>query len=296
VTTDAESRITAMVSRTYDVSALVPPGGDVVAVRQTLAGIVRQSIHAPGSGAWDASCDLVADRLAVVADREQQLRVARLLSDCTSPDLQTRTRLAGRTIARWMIDDQPIRDTLDRLARESGIAIEPDWPALQEMGVEPESTVTVRARNLSAAKLLGVILENVVWRRGREGPAWYVRSDGLIVITSPTQADRRSTCVRMYDLYPYVARARLPGRERQIVEAVVSLIHDTVATNTWESGTGEAWIRCDRTRLYVRQTAEHHRQIASLLEQLLETSHLHFRGSEEVPANSDLIPPRTTAR
>ncbi|MCH2137084.1 MAG: hypothetical protein MK101_10985, partial [Phycisphaerales bacterium] len=94
--------------------------------------------------------------------------------------------------------DLAFRKGLDFIEETSGIKIYPDWPALNAMGIDDETTFE---NGLQLAKLpLNVVLDRMMESVGFEGdrPAWGVQ-DGMLVISSRDALQRRMVVV-VYDV------------------------------------------------------------------------------------------------
>ena len=296
ITTTADYHDRALVSRSYDVGSLLPTGGDRRAAQDVVADMVRRQIdnrpHAPSAGG-DVSAQVIAGRLVVVADRETQWLVEPFLRGRNAAQVRTTARLAGLTLAgsrSW--SDRPLSPLLQELACEFGVRIAPNW-AMLENRVEPDTPMTLRVRNINAGRLLSICLQSSLLR-SQTPVGWTVDAAGTVIVTTRHQIDRGNCVVRMYDLYPITRRwPDDPWKRRELTRAVALLIEGERDAEFWRSPTGDAWVRADGWRFYVRQTPDNHRQISRLVEQVFKAHHLPgFRGSEQVPDDANFIPAR----
>jgi hypothetical protein len=295
ITTGADYRARAFVSRSYDISALMPASGDKRAAQGVIADMVRRLIDTrPPAGAapHEVSVEAVAGRLAVVADREMQLLIDPFLRDRNAAQVKTMARLAGLTVAgarSW--SDQPLSAVLQQLSREFDVGIAPDWATLHQAWVEPDVPISLRSWNINAGKLLNICVDSSRFRQP-SAVGWSVDPGGTVIVTTQRQIDRADYSVRVYDLYP-ITRSwpAEPWKRRELTRALVLLIEETVAPESWPLRGGEAWARVDGGRLYIRETSEAHRQTTGLIDQLFKSHRLpRFRGSEPVPEDADFIP------
>jgi beta-lactamase regulating signal transducer with metallopeptidase domain len=185
---------------------------------------------------------------------------------------------------------QRLSDVIDFLRDLSEANIFVNWKSLEAAGIERDTPVTARFRNIRFGKLLSIVLDSV---GGGHRKAAYATDEGVITIS--TVADlSKNVAVRVYDIrdllaipLDYVApqlagglrgpatmpttapaSPASPTRE-ELVKLLIKLIEDTVATPTWQDRGGSAGaLRELQGQLIVTQTPENHVQIVELLDQL----------------------------
>jgi beta-lactamase regulating signal transducer with metallopeptidase domain len=195
-----------------------------------------------------------------------------------------------RMIPEMNLDAQRFSDVIDFLRDLSGANIFVNWKSLEAAGVERDTPVTARFRNIRFGKLLSIVLDAV---SGGQQKLAYAKDEGVITIS--TVADlSKNVVVRVFDIRDllvippsYVApqlAGDLPGpatmpttapaspappTREELVKSLIKLIEDTVATPTWQDRGGSAGaLRELQGQLIITQTPENHAQIHVLLEQL----------------------------
>jgi general secretion pathway protein D len=178
-----------------------------------------------------------------------------------------------------------------------------NWRALEAAGIDRTAPVTARLRNVKFSKALETILRDVGGGTVRLG---YTIDEGVITIS--TEEDLASNVVtRVYDIRDLIVNIQdfddppdfqinqassaggggggqslfggtgqaddaAGGTRAELVDQIISLIQDTVASDTWrDNGGNVGTIRELSGQLIVTQTPENQRQLVRLLEQLRET-------------------------
>ena len=57
-------------------------------------------------------------------------------------------------------DDVPLSEVLDDIAKQSGVAIETDWPAMEQLGIAPTTPVSLNISAIPAMGLLHQLLDH----------------------------------------------------------------------------------------------------------------------------------------
>jgi hypothetical protein len=109
-------------------------------------------------------------------------------------DYEVRCRLAKR-LPEMKFEALRFGEALKHIATLSGVNIVPDWNALEAMGIEKDAEVTLSVRDLSAARLLDLLLDEVT--HGQVDLAWGINK-GIVQITTKECLGRYTVCV-VYD-------------------------------------------------------------------------------------------------
>jgi general secretion pathway protein D len=195
-------------------------------------------------------------------------------------------------------------DVLDFLRDVTSANIFVNWRALETAGIDRNAPVTARLRDVKFSKALETILRDVGGGNVRLG---YTVDEGVISIS--TEEDLSSNVVtNVYDVRDLIVnvadfdqppqfqinQASQAGRggggggqglfqgnlqqqnnqqtRTDLVDQIITLIQDTVATETWKDNGGTVGsIRELSGQLIVTQTPENQRNLVHLLEQLRET-------------------------
>ena len=201
------------------------------------------------------------------------------------------------------LENSAFADVVDFLRDVSGANIFVNWRALEGVGIDRNAPVTARLRDVKFDKVLRTVLDEVGGGTVRLG---YTVDEGVITIS--TEEDLASNVVtRVYDIRDLILRVpdfdNAPdfqlqgsttgggggggnlfggnlGQDEQtgqqtrdeLVEAIISLIQDIVASDSWKDNGGSIGsIRELSGQLIVTQTPENQRALVRLLEQLRET-------------------------
>jgi hypothetical protein len=104
--------------------------------------------------------------------------------------------------ARQMLDQKiehfstnaPLAEVIRQFSQQTGIRIEVDWPALQTTGVKADTPVVLKARQVSAAALLSLMLDQVSARN--QPLAWRAEGDAVLVTTQMRLLSRETAIPR----------------------------------------------------------------------------------------------------
>ena len=165
-----------------------------------------------------------------------------------------------QTIPELQFDGAGLTDVIDFLRDASGMNIVVEWRALENAGVDRNSPVSVRVRDVKFSRALDMILRDI---SGGTVPLGYSIDGNVIRISTGENLDAL-TDIRAYDVRDILAsEAKMEDLKKLIVE--------TVATHSWrESGGSVGAILPTRNKLIVTQTPMNHRQIRAVLQMLRE--------------------------
>ena len=199
-----------------------------------------------------------------------------------NPDEAQKKSLAQlhRPIPSLTFEAVAFTDVIDSLRDISGSKISVNWKAVEAAGIDRKTPVSVNLRNIKTSKALEVILESVGSGQSKLG---FTVDDGVITVS--TQAELyRNVVTRVYDIrdllvilpgfaytreFTVPAPATQPVTRETIVQDITRLIMDTVSTDSWKDRGGPAGtLRELEGQLIITQTADNHREIVALLEQL----------------------------
>jgi len=117
-------------------------------------------------------------------------------------------KLLAKEIPSVNIVKTPLLRVLNQYGKLSGLQVQADWNGLAMVGIAKETRVTVKAQELSVAKLLDLTLDSIA---PRNSPlAWYL-SDGVVHVTTQMRALLRK---RVH--IPSVAGVKALDRPRRV--------------------------------------------------------------------------------
>ncbi len=196
------------------------------------------------------------------------------------------------------VHDVPLGKLLARLAREHGIAIDVDGPALASIGIKRDPPVTIAMRDVPLREALARIAGSF------EDPLVAVPRSGRVLVTTPLEAED-DVVLEVYPLPPHMVGASAVTEEqfRDLVAGIfVPEVFDSKTPRTPLRGnfnrgaggstyTGPAAMEAVPGGLAVLQTPEVHREIKQLLAALEEVEL-----SPDRTAPIDLDPPSAEER
>jgi len=205
-------------------------------------------------------------------------------------DAKARAAL-DRNIPEINFQGVPLSDAVEFLRDVTSTNLFVNWKALEAAGIERNTVVTARLRDVKFAKALKTILNDA---GGGTVKLNYEVDDGVITISTEEDLSRNVN-TRVYDIRDLIvqpddgpptefagAETEKPGAASQpttqslsprdqATKSVIGLIQDTVAPDTWKEKGGVAGtIRELAGQLIVTQTPENQSAIELLLNQLRE--------------------------
>jgi hypothetical protein len=186
------------------------------------------------------------------------------------------------------------KDAIETLRSKSGTNIVVRWQTLDQAGVEPTASTTLRLTRLPVGRVLSLLCDDVSTQAG-VALDWSV--DGETVIVTTADENGRYTQIRMYDVrdlieshYAYrvqtgwkpapperaasllgaVSSAGVAGDPRaEAVETLTHLVYENVAPDAWRDAGGTIGsIREIDGRFVITATPAMHEEVVRLLELL----------------------------
>jgi uncharacterized protein YfaS (alpha-2-macroglobulin family)/TolA-binding protein len=157
----------------------------------------------------------------------------------------------------------PLSEVAELLADSHGIQVQFDKKALDDVGVKLDTPVTRRLRGVTLRSALRLML--------RDLDLTYMVADGVLLITTPEQADARLETV-VYPVGDLVLVKDESGQTWADFDSLVNLITSTVKPTSWDTVGGPGSIaRSEATNtLTLSQTQDVHEAIAAVLDRLRE--------------------------
>ena len=186
-----------------------------------------------------------------------------------------------RPIDHFALKDVPAEQAFEQWSAAAGANISVDWPALQTVGVDPASRISMDLRGVPAGQIVRLLIDRLGVGGATAGLA-YADGDVLRVeiadATDPRQ--QRRVVSRVYDVRPLLlgvdaweSRHAQPDGTRPADEEVVMgwmmWLQDSVAPDSWRDNGGVTGLmRYSWGWLYVRNTPEVQAVIAAFLDGL----------------------------
>jgi type II secretory pathway component GspD/PulD (secretin) len=212
--------------------------------------------------------------------------------------------LLDRTLPEFNFKETPLTGVVDHLRDVTSLNIFVDWVALEAAGIDRNTPVTARLRDVKFSKALQILLDQVGGGDVQLGYAF----DGNVMTVSTADVLARQTVTKVYDIRDLIidipdftdapdvgairpvpddlgppaqpepkpkpqTRPADGGRSRaELIESITTLVQETVDPDSWRHNGGTVGaIRELQGQLIITQTQDNHRQVVRLLEQLRET-------------------------
>jgi hypothetical protein len=199
-----------------------------------------------------------------------------------------------RTLPELKFDAAAFSDVMESLRDQTHLNLLVDWRALESAGIDRNTPVTTRVRNVKFSKALRIILDHVGGDTVKLGYA----IDGNVLNVSTADALAKDTVTRVYDIrdliieipnfteapnfsigdahYPQSRPSKQPvsedDRRAERIKEITDLVKETVDADSWrENGGSVGSIRVLQGQLIVTQTQENQNALVTLLEQLRES-------------------------
>jgi beta-lactamase regulating signal transducer with metallopeptidase domain len=188
---------------------------------------------------------------------------------------------------------QGLADSIELLKRMSGANILVDWRALKAVGIDQNSPVTARLKDIRLSKALNTILSDVT--DGNSKLSYAVTENAIRISTAD---ELRVLVTKVYDIRDLLVEVpdfepekhqppgaqpqtkpatpkEIPQTMSQRVDAMIKLLKETIDPTSWQPPFNAA-IKQDKGQLIILQSEENHRAVVQLLTQLRETRSLQI--------------------
>lgn len=150
-----------------------------------------------------------------------------------------RVRLA-ETVPELAYSDAPLEAALEQFAELAGVNVHVAWPALEANGVERDTPVKLKLRDVSLGDALQLLLELA---GGSDGELAFWIQGGVLRISTRDDMSRR-TVVTLYDCRDIVSVSLTRSERRELEEALaVWSLHETVSEAKEQAGTVSAAVK-----------------------------------------------------
>ncbi|NLW86870.1 MAG: hypothetical protein GXY38_08350 [Planctomycetes bacterium] len=181
------------------------------------------------------------------------------------------------------LKDVTLGQTLDWMSNFSnGMNINVNWRALEAVGITPDTPITIRARKVSPAALLGMITDQISAGKDKYSSVYWLVEDGAVTITTGTVLDQ-TTVTRVFEIGDLLAPApdfagprlqtgksdgsseslfqrdrdddkRVDNESRESIgETLMQIIMDATGEDMWQPA-GKGSMRIFRNQLIITQT------------------------------------------
>jgi beta-lactamase regulating signal transducer with metallopeptidase domain/type II secretory pathway component GspD/PulD (secretin) len=220
--------------------------------------------------------------------------------------------LLDRRLPEINFEGQGLSDVIDFLRDVSGADFAVDWRALEAAGIEKDTPVTARLRNITLAKALNVLLGDAGGGKVKLG---FLMEGGVIAI-STVDGLPKNVVTTVYDMRDLVAsipdfdsEKDFPFRDGKNAPppttapakptvnptaSLIDLIRSSIDPESWQSAGGHGSIKETDGQFVITQSPQNHQEIVQLLNQLREGRNLRIMVSTQFvsidPAALTLLP------
>ena len=205
---------------------------------------------------------VVAVSLASVALGQERVKEPTEKEMDTAKKNEAARAVLGGRIPKVNLVNVGFRDAIDFLRDISGANIYVNWRDIKKVGVDEQTQVNLKVRDVTLAKALNLLVSEV---SGNEAKLAWAIDDGVIEI-STAERIRGIMYIRIYEVRDLLD----PKAEQRKGELLMSIISECIAPASWSDGGGKGAIKFHDGKLVITQTAENHQAIVNLLDGLRE--------------------------
>jgi len=205
--------------------------------------------------------------------------------------------LLERRVGDLKLDNVTLEDAIAALSERTKVNVVADWTIVESFGVSRQAHVRAHFLNFTLGQALKILINSLPPAAQTNSVAWYA-ADNIVTLTSSEEVSRHLP-TRFYNVRPLVneiiqsifapafqedqthlfssgpaaAKDRMVTRQ-EIVDQIVKLLTDTVASDSWRDAGGSIGsLREVGGVLVITQTPENHRATRDLLDQLQGAIH-----------------------
>ncbi|MDB5358097.1 MAG: hypothetical protein JWN24_4550 [Phycisphaerales bacterium] len=187
-----------------------------------------------------------------------------------SPATEAANKKLQGKIADVRFAEVTLGDAIDQLRDLSGLNIFVNWKSLEKAGLDRTARVSLHLKDKRLSTVIDLLLTVAATEGEKLG---YLVEDGVVSISTEDDL-AKNTLTRVYDVRDLLAAAPAGAKRDVQVAAVVKLIMDEVASDTWRDRGGKVGaIRELQGQLIVTQTPDNHTRIVSLLDHIRPLLH-----------------------
>lgn len=141
---------------------------------------------------------LPAGRVIVVSTQMRILLRDRAIASAGTPS--TRPARAARPAGREInLSETPLSLALEYLRDLAGVNMHVNWKALEAVGIKKDTAVTIQAKDITVARALDMVLDQLNPTRDRLSSAYWVVQDGVVEVTTGDLLNRE-TKTRVFEV------------------------------------------------------------------------------------------------
>jgi hypothetical protein len=171
-----------------------------------------------------------------------------------------------KPVADVKFDDMPLAEAVDQIRNLTGANIFVNWKALEAIGIDRNTPVSVHLRGKKLSTVLELVLAIVGGERTKLD---YAVDEGVITISTHDDL-AKNVIVRVYDIrdliFPQVNRGVQVARLTRLIE------HNVDAASWKDAGGSVGALRELEGQLIVTHTRDNHRRIVAMLQDLRGSS------------------------
>jgi len=95
-------------------------------------------------------------------------------------------------VKEWTFDNTAASDVFEVVRKTTGVNIHVNWRALQELGIQKDTPITLRASKISTARALDLITDELSGSRGKLERVYWLVDDGVLTISTGAALNRQT--------------------------------------------------------------------------------------------------------
>lgn len=109
-----------------------------------------------------------------------------------SPVARRRPARRRLRVKEWTFDNTAASDVFEVVRKNAGVNIHINWRSLQEIGIQKDTPITLRASNISTARALDLITNELSGSRDKLERVYWLVDDGVLTIATGTALNRHT--------------------------------------------------------------------------------------------------------
>jgi len=147
---------------------------------------------------------LIHENIVIVTSQPRAITLRKRLRDIGTAPLGTKqTQKVEKTVAGKMykfdFDETPLSDVMEYFREIAKVNLHVNWKALEIVGVDKSTPVTLKAEGISISKAMDLILSGINSDKGQLDSIYWVIDDGVVEISTGSMLNREMR-TRVYDV------------------------------------------------------------------------------------------------
>lgn len=110
----------------------------------------------------------------------------------SSPTVRPRRTPRRTPIKEWTFDNTAVSDVFEAVRKNARVNIHINWRSLQEIGIQKDTPITLKASNISTARALDLITDELSGSKDKLERIYWLVDEGVLTIATGTALNRRT--------------------------------------------------------------------------------------------------------